>query len=239
VKPASKESHAVGRVYEELKTLSITYGLKPGSRVNESTLARQLGVSRTPLREALNRLVVDGFLDFTPSQGFFRKNIDPAEIFDLYEMRQTLEVASLRLAVRRATEQALDEIEEFLSVSVGYTSEEGTKPLVQLDEGFHERLILLTGNRQLLTCLQSVNDRIRFFRWIDMEEERRRGTQSQHLEILRAIRKRDAEEAAAILGDHIVCRRDQILRQVKEGYARIYTGAEPGYYVMSDRNFPT
>jgi DNA-binding GntR family transcriptional regulator len=237
MKPAPKEIHAVARVYEELKTLSITYGLKPGSRVNESTLARQLGVSRTPLREALNRLVVDGFLDFTPSQGFFRKSIDPSEIFDLYEMRQTLEVASLKLAVQRATDQALDEIDEFLSVSVGYTSEEGTKMLVQLDEGFHERLILLTGNRQLLACLQSVNDRIRFFRWIDMEDERRRGTQSQHQEVVRAIRKRDAGAAAEILGEHITCRRDQILTQVKEGYARIFMGGEAGQHIMGDRAF--
>ena len=104
----------VDRVYEELKHRAITYA-KPGSRSNEGEMARSLGVSRTPLREALNRLTVAGFLSVSPSQGFFRKRLDPAEIFDLCEMCQAVEVASVRLAALRATSEQLDALEALLA----------------------------------------------------------------------------------------------------------------------------
>src|SRR5436190_19317828 len=91
----------VDRIYNELKTLAISYEIKPGSRLNEGEIARKFGVSRTPVREALNRLTAVGFLSFTPSQGFFRKPLEAAEIFDLYEMRQVIEIASVRLAATR------------------------------------------------------------------------------------------------------------------------------------------
>lgn len=214
----------VDRVYEELKHLAITFAIKPGSRLNEGEVARRLGVSRTPLREALNRLKAAGFLDFSPNQGFFGKALDPAEILELYEMRLAIEVASARLAAGRASAAALDEIGEFLAHSMRGTSEQGVDQLVRLDEGFHERIVKLTGNRQMLACLRNVNDRIRFFRWIDMEDEKRRDTQHEHHEVLLALRARDGERAAKILDTHIARRRDQIVGQVREGFARIYVG---------------
>ena len=167
----------VDRVYEELKHLAITYAIKPGSRVNEGAVARRLGVSRTPLREALNRLKAAGFLDFSPNQGFFGKALDPGDILELYEMRQAIEVASARLAAKRASVEALDEMDQYLAHSMRRTPGQSVDQMVALDEGFHERIVKLTGNRQMLDCLRNINDRIRFFRWIDMESERRRGTQ--------------------------------------------------------------
>jgi DNA-binding GntR family transcriptional regulator len=214
----------VDRVYDELKNLAITYAIKPGTRLNEGEVARRLGVSRTPLREALNRLRAAGFLDFEPNQGFFGKKLDAAEIFDLYEMRLAIEVASVRLAAIRAAAAALDEIESFLSVSAKVTSRQGIDQLVQFDEGFHQRIVKLTGNRQMLSCLGNIYDRIRFFRWIDMEDERRRDTQEEHRQILLALRDRDGERAARVMDTHIARRREQIIGQVREGYARIYVG---------------
>jgi len=222
----------VDRVYEELKGLAIRYAIKPGSRLNEGEVARRLGVSRTPVREALNRLTAEGFLSFTPSQGFFRKPLDSTEVFDLYEMRQAIEVAAARLAAGRATEQSLRELDEFLSVSADYSDTRHVDRLVRFDEEFHERIVKLSGNHEMLTCLLNINDRIRFFRWIDMETGRRRDTQGEHRQVLEALQARDADQAADVLHAHIAQRRDQIVTQVREGYARIYvddpaTSGEP------------
>jgi len=214
----------VDRVYEELKHLAITYAIKPGSRVNEGAVARRLGVSRTPLREALNRLKAAGFLDFSPNQGFFGKALDPGDILELYEMRQAIEVASARLAAKRASVEALDEMDQYLAHSMRRTPGQSVDQMVALDEGFHERIVKLTGNRQMLDCLRNINDRIRFFRWIDMEEEKRRDTQNEHHDVLLALRAQDGERAARILDTHIARRRDQIVGQVREGFARIYVG---------------
>jgi DNA-binding GntR family transcriptional regulator len=224
---------AVDRVYEELKSLAISYAIKPGSRLNEGEVARRLGVSRTPVREALNRLTAAGFLSFTPSQGFFRKPLDATEVFDLYEMRQAIEVAAARLAASRASDEGLRELDAFLSVSADYSDTRHVDRLVRFDEEFHERIVKLSGNHEMLTCLLNINDRIRFFRWVDMETGRRRDTQGEHRQVLVALQARDANQAAAMLHAHIAQRRDQIVTQVREGYARIYVdgqtaGADPG-----------
>jgi DNA-binding GntR family transcriptional regulator len=215
----------VDRVHEQLKTMAISYEIRPGSRLNEGDIARSLGVSRTPVREALNRLTAAGFLSFTPSQGFFRKPLDPTEIFDLYEMRQAIEVASIRLAAERATAEELTGIEKFLSVSI-ISDGRPVEELVRFDESFHEQLVKLSRNREMLTCLLNINDRIRFFRWIDMDMGRRPGTQEEHRQVLTALQARDPERAVELLHGHIARRRDQIIAQVKEGYARIYVNAD-------------
>jgi len=213
---------AVERIYEELKDQAIRYELKPGGRLNEGELAKSLGVSRTPLREALNRLAAAGFLSFEPSKGYFRKPLDAAEIFDLYELRQAIEPAAARLAAERATEPAIGELDAYLAESMRADPSRTVDQLVRLDEGFHERIVRLAGNGEMLASLRNINDRIRFFRWIDMESERRRGTQQEHRQILDALRRRDGAAAARLLHAHIAQRRDQIIARVREGYARIY-----------------
>jgi len=219
---ASSAGGMVEHIYEELKGQAISFALKPGSRINEGEIARRLGVSRTPLREALNRLAAAGFLMFEPSKGFFRKPFAAVEIFDLYELRQAIEVAAARLAAERALEAQLDELEAFLSESARQEEGRTVDQLVQFDEGFHERIVQLTGNAEMLASLRNINDRIRFFRWIDMESERRQGTQQEHRRILEALRRHDGEAAAGMLQTHIAQRREQIIARVREGYARIY-----------------
>jgi DNA-binding GntR family transcriptional regulator len=215
----------VDRVYKELKSLVIAYAIKPGARINEGEFARRLGVSRTPLREALNRLVAEGFLSFAPSRGFSLKLLEAREIFDLYEMRQAIEVGAVRLACRRARSEALDDLDAFLFRSALATEAQGVAQLVSFDEQFHEKVAGLAGNREMLAALLNINERIRFVRWIDMEGEHRDQTQSEHRQIVAAIRAADEDRAAGLLDGHIVRRMDQIVAQVREGYARIYAGS--------------
>jgi DNA-binding GntR family transcriptional regulator len=220
-KEAGDATSTVDRVYLRVKELAISFALKPGERINEVVLAKSLGVSRTPLREALNRLTSDGFLTFSPKYGFYRRPLDVKEILDLYELRQQIEVSGVRYGVERATPGALDEIAQYLEASRPDLPDRTIDDLVALDEGFHERLIRLTGNAEMLRVLQNANSRIRFLRWIDMDG-RRQGTQAEHVAVLDAFRDRDAASAAALLERHIHRRLDQLVEAVKESYARIY-----------------
>src|SRR5438874_4932491 len=95
----------VDRVYEQLKAMAVSYEFKPGERLNEGELARSLGVSRTPLREALNRHNTESLLRFVPGKGFFCRDLDVHEIFSLYEVRKAIEVAAIRLAIQRAKDE--------------------------------------------------------------------------------------------------------------------------------------
>ncbi|MBN9063230.1 MAG: GntR family transcriptional regulator [Rhizobiales bacterium 65-9] len=212
----------VERVYEQVKALSISFDLLPGDRVNEIELAERLGVSRTPLREALNRLTADGFLTMRPGKGFFRRPLDAKEIFDLYEFRRCIESANAPLAIARATPEKIAAIRAFLDISRADVPERTVTELVELDEQFHEKLMALSGNAEMLRVLRNLNSRIRFVRWIDMENLRRQSTQQEHLAILDAVAAGDEKASMALLNEHIERRLDQIVAVIREGYARIY-----------------
>ena len=217
----AENSSVVERVYERLKLMAISFEFRPNERINEVAIARSLGVSRTPLREALNRLVADEFLNFSANRGFTGRALDVKEIFDLYEVRQQIEISAISLSIQRATDEALDGISRYLDESAAEVPGRTIDDLVTLDEGFHERLIALAGNGEMLRILKNVNARIRFVRWVDMEA-RRTFTQREHREILDAVRIRDEPAAIALLSKHISRRLDQVVHAVKEAYARIY-----------------
>jgi DNA-binding GntR family transcriptional regulator len=212
------------RAYEQLKVMAITYQLRPGERLAELDLAKRLKVSRTPIREALNRLVTEGFLTFTPNRGFQCRPLDAKEIFDLYEVRRSLEATAASLAVERASDEELDELGRFLARSRAVPEKTTVIELVRFDEEFHERIAALSRNGELLRILQNINARIRFCRWIDMENGRRTTTQSEHAGMLAALRSRDGARAAEAMNSHIARRLDQIVDVIREGYARIYMG---------------
>lgn len=218
---ASNDSF-VERAYTRLKAMTITYEIKPGERLNEGKLASKLGVSRTPLREALNRLNIEGFLSFVPGRDFFCREFDAPQIFDLYELRKAIEVAAIDLAVKRAADAKIDEIIQFLDETGPAPGDRSTDELVKLDEAFHEKIMALSGNAEMMRVLQNINQRIQFVRWIDMERIDRRTTQLEHRNIVMAMKERNAELCRALLAKHIDRRLDQIVSAIKEGYAMIY-----------------
>lgn len=220
----SQSESTVDRIHNELREMAITFRLLPGERLNEAVLAKELGVSRTPLREALNRLSGEGFLTFSANHGFFRKPLDVKEIFDLYEFRQQMEMAAVRLAVERASDEQLIELEKFVQKSAEEHPERTSAEVIALDEEFHERIIGLTGNLELRRNLRNVNGRIHYVRWIDMTG-RRSETQMQHLEIVRSLRERNTEKGMKLMGEHIGHRIEQIIDKVERSYGRIYMSA--------------
>ena len=225
----------VGDTYSLLKTRVVGFGIRPGERLNEVALARELGVSRTPLREALNRLLAERLIDFTPGTGFICRPLDPKTIFDLYEMRQVIEVTSIRLAILRASDDELrglraDLLRDGIDVT-GLTVAEA----VQWDEAFHMAIARLSGNGAMVHTLERLNDQIRFIRCVGMAA-RVTETKAQHRAMAEAVLARRADKAADIMADHIGRRMDQVVEAVKEGLSSIYMdGAEAlGQRVLED-----
>jgi len=212
----------VERVYDQLRAMAIDYEFKPGERLNEGELARSLGVSRTPLREALNRLNTEGLLRFVPGKGFYCRDLDVHEIFSLYEVRKAIEVAAIRLAIHRAKDEDIDELLSFLDSTGPDPGSRSTDELVELDENFHERLIAMSGNPEMLRVLRNLNARIHFVRWIDMKRGDRPLTQTEHRNALLALKAKDEAACVAMLEKHIDRRLDQITSALREGYAQIY-----------------
>ena len=212
----------VDKLYDQLASMAIGYAFKPGERLNEVALARQLGVSRTPLREALNRLVVEKLLRFLPGKGFFCRDLDVQEVFALYELRKAIEIAGVKLAVSRASDEAIMAVASFLADTGPEPGDRSIAELVDLDESFHEQVLALSGNVEMLRVLRNINARIRFVRWIDLHRADRPRSQREHRAVVDALRARDGAACAALLEHHIDRRQDQITAAIREGYARIY-----------------
>jgi len=214
----------VDRVYRELKLMAMNYVLKPRERLNEIELSKQLGVSRTPLREALNRLDTEGFLRFIPGRGFYCRELNAKEIFDLFELRRAIEIASIRLSICRAKDQDIQALGRFLDETGPEVGDRTTRELVELDETFHERLMQMSENAEMLRVLRNVNERIQFVRWIAMDPTKRPTTQKEHKAVLAALQLRNEQEAVEILEKHIVRRIEEIVTALREGVAHIYLG---------------
>ena len=216
-----KSDGNVDRLYHELKSMAVAFELKPDERINESELAETLGASRTPLREALNRLVAEGLLTYQPRKGFFCRPLQPKAIFDLYEARLAIEKEAVRLACERADRADLEQLRASLETVRPGKRQHEVKDLVEFDERFHLAIARLSDNDELVRVLENINARIRFVRWIDMED-RRQMTYGEHHAIVEAIGEGDADEAVGLMAGHVERRAEQISTVVREGYSRIY-----------------
>ena len=218
----SAEESAVDRVYAELRNLAASFEFKPGERINESQLSKQIGTSRTPLREALNRLVAEGFLTFQTGHGFFCRQLQPDGILDLYEARQAIEGEGVRLATERATSAELESVRRFLrEAESSYHESSDPRLLVELDEAFHIRVVRLSGNREFERILTNLNLRSRYVRWIDMED-RASVTPADHEAIVDAMSHREPDLARKLMQDHIQRRREEATEAVRRAFSRLY-----------------
>lgn len=212
----------VDEIYDQLKAMAVSFQLRPGDRLNEVALSKQLGVSRTPLREALNRLVAERLFDFRPGQGFFCRPLDAQGIFDLFELRQIIEMAAARAACEKASDDDLQALHDELYATgidiTGLTVAEA----VSRDEAFHLGIARLSGNAELMQTLNRINERIRYIRWISMSLGRVQRSKVEHKQVMQALMSRNADEASNILGGHIVKRMDQVQEAVRHGISNIY-----------------
>lgn len=218
-----RPADSVDKVYEILKDLAVNYRFRPGERVNEVELAARLGVSRTPVREAMNRLARDGFMTFVPNKGFFCRDLTPEGVRDLYELRAAIERSAFKLATQRASDEEIEEAARIWHSRCAPASEADWTEVAAADEAFHVAIVRLSRNEQMILALEGVNSLIRFFRRIDLETPRRRnGTYPEHAAIIEALRARDANKGCELMESHITFSSDHAVEVAREGLARIF-----------------
>ena len=228
---ATKKNSNVDRVYVRLRQLAANFEFKPDARINESALSLELGASRTPLREALNRLVAEGFLTFQSGRGFFCRSLSPSLVLDLYEARVAVETEAMRLACKRATDEELLLLKETLDRHE-QTGQPVTDPDILLgqDEEFHLTIVRLSQNAELVGMLENLNDRVRYVRLVYLkakvdqagQSDRSRGKTSAHRTILRALLERNTETACLAMRRHIGRRREDAAEAVRITYSQLY-----------------
>mgnify|MGYP000312485161 CR=1 FL=1 len=193
--------------YDSIKRRLLSGDFPLASRLAEERLAKELDVSRTPVREALSRLFTEGLIDRHPEGGYEPALPDLEQIAELYEVRASLEQTALHrppddVAV---AEDALASLrDDWLLLADDEAARQPDPSFVLFDEDFHVRLAMATGNRELATMLTAVNERIRVVRMHDfLSADRIDATIDQHLGILDAALRRRLGEASTALEDHL------------------------------------
>lgn len=215
-------STSVDLVYEQVRHMAANFEFKPAERINESELSKRLGASRTPLREAMNRLTAEGLLMFEAGRGFFCQPLNPQLVVNLYELREALETAAIRAAVERASDDQITELQQFILDTAGrYTDGTPTREIVALDEQFHLMIANLSGNPEMVNMIELTYERIRYVRWIAMREKIDI-THAAHMHIFEAIAARDADAAVARMSDHIKKHNAEATEIVGKAYTHLY-----------------
>lgn len=201
---AAPRQNLAEQVYASLKGELHDFLWVPGDRFTEAEIGTRLGVSRTPVREALFRLRNEGYLEVEAKTGWFVRAIDFDTVEQLYDLRVVLELASVaRLAQRQADPPELETLKAIWLVPAAERLSDG-QVVGALDEQFHAALLRATGNAELARVHQDVTERIRIVRRLDFTRaDRIEVTYQEHAKILRAVMQRKTEAAQLLLKSHI------------------------------------
>jgi DNA-binding GntR family transcriptional regulator len=216
-------------VYEALTQMIIAGRLQPGQHLVEVELARLLGVSRQPVREALQRLHNEGWVDLRPGYGAMVHVPAEDEVDQLLTVRTVLESEAARLAADNASAQAISELRELCSAGTRMIKEGDIEGAVRANAEFHRLIAELSGNRFLADFAAQVDRRVRWY-YTPVAPARGQASWREHARLITAIADRDPERAGKIMREHTERTRKTYHETVTEGHtaARDSTAGAPG-----------
>lgn len=189
--------------YDRIKEMMLNYDIVPGQRLVFVDLAQQLGVSRTPVNNALSILAKEGYLDFVPNQGYSVHRLTRDEAEALYEIREILEIGSVGKAIRMMTPEKLRLLEKKKQEYERAISDRVQRKLFILDTEFHAYLIGMIENIYLVERYRDICQRIFLrFRTDDLKVERISEIVRQHDDLFEAIQIRDVDRAKELIKNH-------------------------------------
>ncbi len=194
-------------VYDALIDLIVGGELRPGQHLVETDLARQLGVSRQPIREALHRMEAEGWVDLRPSQGAFVHVPTSSEVDELLDVRALLEAETAVLAARTATPAQVGRLREICADGQRAAGQDDLSAAITANDLFHAEIALVAGNAVLAELAGIVGRRVQWY-YRMVAPERGYGSWSEHAELIDAIEAADAEQAQLLARRHAERTRD-------------------------------
>lgn len=234
LKKAKTKTRAVenlsARVYHQIKRLILCNHIMPGQKLHHQELSERLGVSRTPVREALTRLVQEGYVSFLPNRGFTCKEIGIQEAEELYELREALEAFAVERAIENLTGSALAHLRSNVSSYGRDVQNRFTRERLVYDQDVHLAIVRIAGNETLTNTLSHVFERIVLKRRTDGLYDQARGVAAhqEHLKLLEAMERRDVTAAVALVRQHIQAGKKNVMadmeqRQAMRGLRAVFT----------------
>ncbi|POX53334.1 GntR family transcriptional regulator [Streptomyces sp. Ru71] len=188
------------RVLATLRQDIIAGRLRPGDRLVERDLAERFGVSRVPVREAIRALVAEGFVHFESARRTVVRRLTPADVKELFELREALEVYAAGLAAERATGEALAQLRELLDQAATATKAGEAEAITDINTRFHDGILAMAGNSLLISVMEPVDGRLR---WLTRQNEEWPQLLTEHRELYEAIASGDPDRARAHALEHV------------------------------------
>lgn len=209
-------------VYEELKRQILVGEIAPGTRMMEVELADVMGVSRTPVREAIRKLEKEGLVTIEPRKGAYASNISIKDMVDVLEVRQGLEGMAAAIASGKITERQKADLLNVVEKYKAAVESANIEEIIKYDEEFHSMIISISGNKTLMQVFSTVQELALRFRYIYYDDfNRYESMPREHQLIEEAIMSGDAEKARVAAGDHVSKLKEFILSEGEKAFGNM------------------
>ena len=203
-------------VFNTLRKEILTGELKPGERLMEIHLANRLGVSRTPIREAIRKLELEGLVTMIPRRGAEVAQITEKSMKDVLEVRRALDALCAELACDRISEEEMGKLEEACAGFEKATRTGDTTAIAKADVALHDIIVAATGNRRLVQLVNNLAEQMYRYRFEYIKDEsQHERLVEEHRIIYESIRAKDREAAAAAAKMHIDNQEKSVMRQIR------------------------
>jgi DNA-binding GntR family transcriptional regulator len=214
------------QAYEELKRIILERQILPGGKLNEGDLAQALGISRTPIREAINRLEKEGLVKIIPQRGAYVVQFTEKDVFELFLIRENLEGLAAYLSATKISEKDLSKLESSVEGFTEPFDEKEIRRYAREDFKFHQAIVQFSDAQRLINLISTQHDYIRIFRLTTMGVSgRMKVSIEEHRKLLDAFRRKNPEEAERTMREHIRHVRDGVMENI--GFFLDNEGIEP------------
>ncbi|NLY18977.1 MAG: GntR family transcriptional regulator [Clostridiaceae bacterium] len=202
-------------IFNTLRDAIVAGDLKPGERLMEVELAEQMGVSRTPVREAIRRLETEGFVTLVPRKGTHVAEITIKDIIDVLEVRAALDGLATELAAKNIRPEHLRQLENIHKQYAAALQKENLAIAIKRDVEFHDAIYNAAGNNKLMNVAGNLREQIYRFRVLYMKDfSNAADVLDEHQLILKALSEKDHERAAMLAKEHIIHQQQVIIQQM-------------------------
>ena len=194
-----------GKVFESIREDILSGRYEQNTELKETAIGAELGVSRTPVREALRQLELEGLVSIIPNRGAYVNMITAKDVQDIYVIRSMLEGLCARWAAEKITDELMEQMEEIIYLSEFHEEKGNSKQLLLLDNRFHEILYEASQSKELKRILKEYHEYVGRVRRVTLSEnERAKDSTMEHKMICQAIKAHDADLAEKYASAHII-----------------------------------
>ena len=206
------------QVFEQIKGMILRGEVAPGRRIIENEVADSMGISRTPVREAVHRLAAEGFVNPLPKGGYAVRGLTVSGVEETFDIRSILESFAASLAANRFTDTELVPLEEKIDEFQRCLDANDLSRLAHINTEFHELLYALSRSPRLIKMIDDLRDDIFLLRRLMLNSvDMARLSNKDHREMIKAMKKRDSGRVEELVKKHILRGKEYVLEQIREG----------------------